>query len=705
MLQPTARSASRLMARVPAQRLVRCAGEYVGGLPLHARRFWATSRREGAMGGSGMGNRMPATSSSVVSPSDSAPLPATSSDDLPWYLKVDVPRHAALAAAEEVVLPAIPTGAPAMMEPLLTFAAHDLGLDGLQLLDLRQLEPAAALGPDLLMVFGTARSERHLHVSADRLVRWLRRYGIHATADGLLGRNELKIKLRRKARRAKLLGNNTFAAQLGGGGEPAVDDGISTQWVCLNAGTIGRAGEEGGVVDAAGRTTGFGSVLRSGTTVVVQMFTEAKRRQLDLETLWTRTLSRSLRRKEEEEGGSLGGEAAGKRQDHKTHAVFEQHFQQRRFFATSARRPAVSSEHDVLMLMRQPSLQPADLDSIARQLNNDHGSSSSANRTRLLHELAQHLQRLPRAEVAEMLGLQSGAGLPTQFARTATFCMRGMTAAETWPFRSAVHATALRAGHADYSLDGLAALVDEMQRSGVALPREQALHLVRAVLSVWRGSSVKGEAETTARQQTDVVMAVVDTLHERGEAVLANDVLVTAIGALTEGGGRLEMRDHDTRDQGSLQHRLEQLLRDLTRTGRLPCPDEAQTAALLSSYAAQDDWPRFWTAWRLRPQHGLARSAQLYAHALGRVARSQQRARCEQALRWCFHEMAHEHPPVQPAGAVLAALRACVRVADPQAEALVRNRNSGDYNKKEDPRLRRLASRDFVRMLQMAEAM
>ncbi|EPE06607.1 atp25 neucr ame full atpase synthesis protein mitochondrial flags precursor [Ophiostoma piceae UAMH 11346] len=245
------------------------------------------------------------------------PEPAAKEDDVPWYLKVNVPKHETLTP-QTTPLPDIPANSPILMDPLVTFAADDLGLDDLKILDLRGLDPPAGLGPDLIMLFSTARSERHLHVSADRLVRWFRKYGVQANADGLLGRNELKIKLKRKARRAKLLGN---ISQLAAGTTEEVDDGISTKWVCVNAGFIGGRGKdakdakdskdskiskdkapteahgEQSVVDAKGRTSGFGSVRSAGTTVVVQIFTEGKRKQMELEQLWTKALWHSLRKR------------------------------------------------------------------------------------------------------------------------------------------------------------------------------------------------------------------------------------------------------------------------------------------------------------------------------------------------------------------------------------------------------------------------
>lgn len=207
----------------------------------------------------------------------------TNGSEVPWFLEVEPPRHPTLLH-EPPPLPEIPEGAPALMDPMLKFVSEDLGLDDLSLLDLREVDPPPALGPSLFMLFGTARSERHLHVSADRLVRWLRGHGITADADGLLGRNELKTRLRRKARKAKLLGNP--------GIEPGGSDGISTGWICVNLGTIGSSHVETEIVDDFGKITGFG-VADTGDTVIVQVMTESRRKELDLERLWTGMLKRT----------------------------------------------------------------------------------------------------------------------------------------------------------------------------------------------------------------------------------------------------------------------------------------------------------------------------------------------------------------------------------------------------------------------------
>lgn len=183
------------------------------------------------------------------------------------------------------------------------------------------------------MIIGTARSHKHLNTSADRFCRWLRStYKLRPYADGLLGRNELKLKLRRRNRRLKLaqsVGNTTAIGAEDGVGK--YDSGITTGWICCNIGAVGEPtpadnidhtadasdevehavlsakdqerileDEEAEYINPAEddfKYRGFGSVSNA-PRIVVQMFTEDKRLEMDLEGLWE---SRIQRREKKEE--------------------------------------------------------------------------------------------------------------------------------------------------------------------------------------------------------------------------------------------------------------------------------------------------------------------------------------------------------------------------------------------------------------------
>lgn len=222
-----------------------------------------------------------------VQPETEPPAPT---QNIPWYLQEETPVTESQPLSSQDHLPELPENPPAILPVLLEYTFKDLGLDELKLFDLRSLETPPAIGANAIMIIGTARSVKHLNVSADRLCRWLRsNYKLSPYADGLLGRNELKIKLRRKARRAR-------AASQSGAMMDEKDDGITTGWICVNAGVV----EEASAAEQEATNQvfeGFGNIS-AGTRVVVQMFTEEKRAEVDLDGLWQGNLDRAERKKQ-----------------------------------------------------------------------------------------------------------------------------------------------------------------------------------------------------------------------------------------------------------------------------------------------------------------------------------------------------------------------------------------------------------------------
>ena len=216
-----------------------------------------------------------------------APKPTS---ELPWYLQVNTPQHSTSPLLNRQRLPDLPPDPPPLLQPMLEHVSIQLGLDDLSLLDLRNLDPPPALGSNLLMVLGTARSDKHLHVSADRFCRWLRtEYKLSPFADGLLGRGELKLKLKRKVKRARVL------SRVGSMETGNTDDGLRTGWVCVNVGNV----EDGKPIAQSESSidgyVGFGA-RTEGVKIVIQMLTGEKREELDLERLWRQALARQDRR-------------------------------------------------------------------------------------------------------------------------------------------------------------------------------------------------------------------------------------------------------------------------------------------------------------------------------------------------------------------------------------------------------------------------
>lgn len=579
--------------------------------------------------------------------------------DAPWYMQVESPKHPTLVDALPP-LPDVPEGSPQLTGPLLKFVSDDLGLDELSLLDLRNVDPPPALGTGLLMLFGTARSERHLHVSADRLVRWLRGRGISSDADGLLGRNELKIRLRRKARKAKMLGKAGPARES--------DDGISTGWICVNLGTIGWSDAEAQIVSEDGRVSGFG-VPQTGTTIVVQMFIESRRAELDLETFWNKLAKRSQAKQDE----LLQPPGVGPQHSKPKTNPFQQ--SQTRFISTSQRRESASQlEEDALAEKVQAALvNPHAISEISDILAHD-----TDEKVRLLEQMKTYLSSLPASSVVQALrrGDLAEGGKPSAFLRLFDLALLNLPPAQTWGPRLWLHVMARKLGLMEYGLDDLAGLAEEMRLSGIDATRDQFADLICAIFAQ------PGQGDDAVREQSRLAMQVIDTMYERGHNVLSHDIVVPAIESLVWSGAR-----------GAEVDRLRSTLEFLLEQANLPFMGEELLLRLLDAYASQGNWDRFWKAWRTPPRFEVARSAQMYSYLFRRFADTQHQSLCVDAVRWCFQEMVNEEPPVQPRGAVLEALKACVRVADPQAEAIAENLVVKDR----DSEL--LANREFVKLL------
>lgn len=586
----------------------------------------------------------------------------------PWYLRVQPPTH--LFAAEPPPLPDVPSDAPPVVTSVLNYASDEMGLEELALLDLRDLDPPPALGPNLFMLFGTARSERHLHVSAGRLVRWLRaKHRIHADADGLLGPNERKTKLRRKARRAKLMGTT-------GADDPNADDGITTGWICVNLGTINRSFDESAVVADDGRVAGFG-VAHTGTTIVVQVMTDSRRAELGLEPLWLGSLARQKSNRqpqkhaEDEEGAeshppgkpvlSNSPSRPALQKQSPDHSPFSG---QSRSFSTTIqaaqmKKAAKKPKKDVEPVGGDPLL--GDLDRLPELLH------EGPTKMRLLDLLRIRLQNLTPVDAFNTMESAS-------FRKLAMLAMQDLSAAQTWDLRLVMESKARLSGlREDQSLGNIGRLIRDLRVHAVPITREQALQLL--------GSLHIAQAPW-GRGVRELVEELLECLQLRGEAVLASDVIVSMIEGMSWAG---KPRVESLR----LQRRLEELLVQ----ANLPYMGDALLMRLMDSYIRMERYDMFWKAWRMPPQFARPRSEDMYFHVYETAAATSSPQFCAETIRLCFHEMLIEDPPIAPVGKIRNALLKCIQVVDSQAtnDAVVFDGTEIGFRKM-------MGNREFVRV-------
>lgn len=238
-----------------------------------------------------------------------------------------------------------------------------------------------------------------------------------------------------------------------------------------------------------------------------------------------------------------------------------------------------------------------------------------------------------------------------------------------------LHVTARTIGHPDYNLTELDELIDEMQLPRIDATREQYLNLISAIFAIPEA------VEHLVTAKSRLAMRVIETMSERGEGVLMQDVIVAMIDSLI----RSDSRGPQAKE---LQGRLEHLLNEAD----FPCMEEHLLIRLLGAYAVGDQWEKFWEVWRIPPKFRAGRSAKMYTFLFRLMADSKQQTRSINALRWTVQEMFHETPPVRPEDELLEALKDCIRVADPLAETL-----AGDLLTRDNPP-EKLASREFVKL-------
>ena len=586
---------------------------------------------------------------------ESEPSESAGSQNVPWYLQEEAPpaRDRLLTEAH---LPQIPEDSPEMLPTLLEYTYKDLGLDDLKIFDLRGLEIPAALGASVIMIIGTARSVKHLNVSADRLCRWLRsQYKLSPYADGLLGRNELKIKLRRKAKRAR-------AASAAGAMIDEKDDGITTGWICVNAGVVDEGASATQLSDVG--IEGFGS-LDLGTSVVVQIFTDEKRADVDLDGLWETTLAREGRKNTRESASKTASPPRSMSDG------FGSTPGQRRGFHTMRRlaQPAMSSVESGLesgfVAMGASASAPGGAAAVASQLTPT--------------SLLQILSELPAESARSELGSGPDDRLSTLFLRlfynnhAARF-----SAEEKASFRLKLFSIAVSRQHPAYSKDALFGAFSDFLRDGYDLPDDLGFDVVSALLTPKPVETVIGEsASKSPNTDMELALSVLDRLSLRGVPILNMrmfNILYQAVGGSdTASPSPGEPRPKGAAQNPSIVQQTESQKQTLSRLSKIlsaanvsfVAEDARQLMVTLFRYGNYDG---FWRLWRQFPLKGVNRTQDDYVKLFQLHAELGEERRARECLSTGVSLMDQESPAIVLQGPIVTAIMHCILVADPNLQ-------------------------------------
>lgn len=616
---------------------------------------------------------------------------------IPWYLQVQGPQRIESSLSDRQRLPELPSNPPPLLQPILEYISVDIGLDHLSLFDLRKLNPPPALGANLLMVMGTARSEKHLHVSADRFCRWLRTtHKMKPYADGLIGRNELKLKMRRKARRARLL------SSVGSSEDGNADDGIRTGWVCVNVGAIENAEEVLEEVEESNDFVGFGGQVE-GVKLVVQMLTQEKREELDLEGLWGGTLARQERKEAREaekriELGHLQPEEVGYTSsyanDLSAHISLSMVSSPRklalnlsshsRALHTSARTHAIknqeeaseyegitTSELEARIVM--PNVTVALEDGSTRKPTKFDESASLMT----LKTLIRYLKGLPKEDAIDVLGQDSDDFDSTSFLQSFYSHVSPILGIKVLTHRIELVSYAVSIRHPGYTKKALIHLVYEAQRSVVDVPESLLWNAFYTLLTPdWemKLTSTIGDEMTQlvlSIESLNLAIDLLDDMSLRGMDIVHEAVFSELLKALH----RARYASDIDKWPSLRKNAIWRLMRVMDKQG-LPANRLLNNAAILRDLAVAEDWGEYWSHWRGMARRMQRRSTKLYTRMFRDVAESGHQSRCVEALSEWVPEMEREEPPVSLRGDLASAVIDCLRVADPRVEDQVRDHSN-----------------------------
>lgn len=579
---------------------------------------------------------------------------STPNQHIPWYLQEETPVTESQPVSSRDHLPELPENPPAILPVMLEYSFKDLGLDDLRLFDLRSLETPPALGANVIMVIGTARSVKHLNVAADRLCRWLRStYKLSPYADGLLGRNELKIRLRRKARRARLASQSGTMAD-------EKDDGITTGWICVNAGVVE---EPCAAAQQEAKTQGFEGfgTINAGTRVVVQMFTEEKRAEVNLEGLWQATLDRVARQKQRDAESVANASPEEVRGPMTTSRLFSD-----RGFRNISRSPVNIPLGQTRDLHNNSSFRTnsgQDVHSIQETVPiQDHTHSSDVvNHKRSITSLIDYLSSLPNEQAQLELGTGPDDRDSTRFLQSFYDSPPECPAESAALAQVQLICVAIAKQHQAYTKEKLWKSFIDYSICGYHVSEDLGFHVVSALLT--KRPIDNQNVETSSGlldKDKELALRILEHLSLRGTNVLNMKFLTMLYTALSPES--LEAVPQSSKE-GQALYRISQLIHMLN----IPF-DPEQARILMVLLFRNHDYDGFWKLWRRLPLDGSSRSSADYERLFELHAELGDERRSRDCLSSWIPMMAREDPPIALERPLLRHVMYCLVIADPEIE-------------------------------------
>ncbi|VVT54081.1 uncharacterized protein SAPINGB_P003897 [Magnusiomyces paraingens] len=174
---------------------------------------------------------------------------------IPWYMRNNNEDLDQLNSALKEPIPELPHESPESLGLLVEFLVRDLGLTDIKFIDLRDRDPVTVFGPDAIMILATGMNDRHIGKATQSLLTWIKQnHGIVPHKEGIYTAGYIKVQKRRQKKRSKkfAMADETYEN---------LNSRLSTNWMTMDT-----------KVD----------------DIFIHVFTEDKRRSVDLEYVWAK---------------------------------------------------------------------------------------------------------------------------------------------------------------------------------------------------------------------------------------------------------------------------------------------------------------------------------------------------------------------------------------------------------------------------------
>jgi len=482
---------------------------------------------------------------------------------------------------------------------------------------------------------------------------------------------------------------------MGSAGDDHGDDGVRTGWVCVDVGSVEGAEIMTDATTAPQGFIGFGR-RTDGVRIVVQMLTEEKREEIELEKLWGGILKRGGQPETEDfdevSAGSSNHAAISestRRLEIMSSSIPAQsrgihtsaHLHSAKVEESSATEPPLPTTfsnsmenamhpnlHKIQELVAILSSGKSDMIGITFSQHNTQIAADGL-RPLILQQLRKYLESMPTDLSLQALGEGSHDHSSTTFLACFYQSLSPFSSLNEVDARIWLHCYARELGHPGYTFEDQTKLFNELQLSGLEISLEQYQRLLRSAFLLQTKDGTKNNSAPL--DVVEGVREMLQTMYDQGHDTLTEDILVD----IQEGSAPVvaqyvqpesfeapsDVFELPSLRLSPLQFRIHALL----TTVDLPCFKDENRLRLLNLYSRNHHWAAFWDIWRMAPLRSHPQSPDMYAFMFWKVAETRNQRACINVLRAFLPQLEKEEPSVEYEENLAEAVKTCLLIADP----------------------------------------